>query len=74
MATYREIQDYVKVKYGRSVETCHIAHVKELNGIPMRSAPNRVSDGKRVKPCPPELRPLIENALHALRGLRGSVR
>jgi hypothetical protein len=66
MPTYREIQDYVKTKYHRSVETCHIAHVKELRGVSMRPAPNRVSNSDRVKPCPADLRPLIEDALRVL--------
>jgi len=33
-ATYSEIQQYVKSKYGKVVKTCWIAHVKELSGLP----------------------------------------
>ena len=34
MPTYRDIQEDVKKLHGRTVKTCWIAHVKELNGLP----------------------------------------
>jgi len=63
MATYRQIQTYVKERYGCTVKTCWIAHVKELNGLKPRPAPNRISIGKRKHPCPDSKRPLIEEAM-----------
>ena len=39
MATYRQIQEYVKQEYGCTVKTCWIAHVKELNGLEVHTAP-----------------------------------
>ena len=33
MATYKEIQAYVKEKYGFQPKTCWIAHMKEVCGI-----------------------------------------
>ncbi|UZE92468.1 MAG: hypothetical protein IB616_01260 [Methanosarcinales archaeon] len=54
MATYKEIQEYVKKKYGFSVKTCWIAHVKEMCGLSPRIAPNRHSRNSRKNPCPVE--------------------
>ena len=54
MATYKEIQGYVKETYGFSPKTCWIAHMKELCSIPVKNAPNRISPSHREKPCPPE--------------------
>ncbi len=62
MATYLEIQFYVKQKYGFTPETCWIAHAKELCGIPVREAPNRIDPNKRVKPCPEDKLPAIKDA------------
>lgn len=59
MATYRDIQLYVKRLHGVVVQTCWIAHVKEMNGLPLRS--NRTA--ARVKPCPPQWRCVIEDAM-----------
>lgn len=66
MATYAEIQSYVKKKYGYTVKTCWIAHVKELNGLPVRQAPNRYSPYKRLHPCPSSKRDAIEDAMKHL--------
>jgi hypothetical protein len=66
MATYGEIRQAVRERHGRRVETCWIAHVKETNGLPMRSAPNRLSPSTRQKPCPAWARPLIEDAMRRL--------
>jgi len=63
MATYKQIQEYVKVHNGVSVKTCHIAHVKHLNGFQMRQAPNRISLDSRVYECPDNFVPLIEQAM-----------
>lgn len=50
--TYKQIQDYIKEKYHCSVKTCWIADMKEKCGIITRTAPNRISEEKRVHPCP----------------------
>jgi len=60
MATYKQIQAYVKGKYGFIPKTCWIAHVKEICGLPLRKAWNRV--GKRDNPCPPDKIELIIDA------------
>lgn len=54
MATYAQIQEYVRSQYGFTPQTCWIAHVKELCGLPVRQAYNRYDPGVREKPCPPE--------------------
>lgn len=53
MATYKQIQFWVKQKYGFVPKTCWIADVKNQCGLPMRIAPNR-KGAKREYPCPPE--------------------
>jgi len=67
MATYKQIQSYAKERYGRTVKTCWIAHVKELNGLPTCPALNRISSKKQVNPCPTDKRPLIEEAMRHYR-------
>ncbi len=62
MATYRDIALWVKARYQITVQTCWIAHVKELNGLPLRSRRTR----ERVKQCPPKWRPAIEEAMRAV--------
>lgn len=66
MPTYKEIQREVKRIAGFMPKTCWIAHVKALNGLPMREAPNRQDPNSRVVPCPPEKRAPIEAALRKL--------
>lgn len=63
MATYKEIQNYVKETYGFIPKTCWIAHVKEECGISVKNAPNRILADKREKPCPLEKMEYIKNAL-----------
>ncbi len=62
MATYKEIQDYVKATYGFVPKSCWIAHMKELCGIPVKQAPNRVSSANRKRPCPEDKQQYIEKA------------
>jgi hypothetical protein len=62
MATYKQIQGWVKHKYGFIPKTCWIAHVKNMSGLPMRKAPNRKGT-ERVEPCPPGKVELIRSAL-----------
>jgi hypothetical protein len=61
MATYKEIQSFVREKHGFSVKTCWIAHVKELNGLEVRKAPNRQGIDRMV-PCPADKQNAIEEA------------
>ena len=70
MATYQRIQEAVKRSHQRSVKTCWIAHVKELNGLSPRRAPNRITPDRREQPCPDWARPLIEGAMRKLGDLR----
>lgn len=60
MASYEEIQQYVKQKYGFVPKTCLVAHAKEIFGIPVYKAPNRIESDLRVNPCP-------EDKLHAIK-------
>lgn len=43
-----------------------IAHVKELNGLIVKSAPNRQSPTSHAERCPEDMRPLIEASLRRL--------
>ena len=62
MATYQQIQSYVKNRYGFQPKPCWIAHVKELAGLPVRHAWNREGE-VRKEPCPPEKVEPIRSAL-----------
>lgn len=63
MGTVREIQDYTRTRLGWVAQSCWIAHVKELNGLPLRAAPNRQNLNIRLKPCPNDKRSGIEEAM-----------
>ena len=63
MATYKMIKADVRSRHGHTVKTCWIAHVKELNGLPLRHAWNRVPGTDRKYPCPEWARPLIEDSM-----------
>ena len=54
MATYREIQGYVREHYGYTPKPCWIAHAKELCGLRPKPATNRRNPDSRVYPCPPD--------------------
>ena len=60
--TYRDIQVDIKSRFDRSVKTCWIAHVKELNGLNPARAPNRLAANRKY-PCPDWARPLIEDSM-----------
>ena len=62
MATYKQIQNYVRNNYGFSPKTCWIAHMKELCGLPVAVSHNRYSMKNRTNPCPPEKQPAIRKA------------
>lgn len=74
MATYKDIQSDIRQRHGRSIKTCWIAHVKELNGLPVRNAPNRMSSSIRQEPCPTDFRPLIEESMHRLGMLKEQIK
>lgn len=56
MATYKDVLQDVRMHEGISVKSCWIAHVRELNGLLTREAPNRKSTRERVHRCPPSKR------------------
>lgn len=60
MATYDQIRNDVQEKHGRYIRDCWIAHVKEQSGLPLKVAHNRQSKERRAKPCPADVKPLIE--------------
>jgi len=62
MATYQQIQNYVKAKYGFKPKTCWIADVKEQEGLEVKRAWNRAGSERQV-PCPPEKIRAIRDAL-----------
>lgn len=62
MATYKQIQQYVKNKYGYLPKTCWIAHMKELCGLCPKVSPNRYSLASRTNPCPVEKQQDIKDA------------
>ena len=51
MATYKQIQDWVKQRYGFVPKTCWVAHIKELSGVEVCKAPNRMGEERKL-PCP----------------------
>jgi len=52
MATYKQIQEYIKEKYNCTVKTCWISDIKEQCGLNPRIAYNRYDDVIRLHPCP----------------------
>ena len=58
MTTYKEIQGYVKNRYGFEPKTCWIAHVKEIHGLNLRKRSK-----ERSNPCPHDKIECIEDAL-----------
>jgi hypothetical protein len=67
MATYREIQERVKVTHGFTPKTCWIADVKTAHGLTRSQASNRLDANRREQPCPSDKRPAIEAALRHFR-------
>lgn len=63
MATYREIQSDIQNQHDRTVRTCWIADVKSAYGLTTCVAHNRESLNARKHPCPPSVRPLIEDSM-----------
>lgn len=54
MATYYEIQQYVRQNFGIGVGTNCIAEAKEKAGYKIRQAHNRISVNHRISECPEE--------------------
>jgi len=52
LATYKQIQDHIKEKYGYTAKTCWIAHMKEISGLKPKMSARRYSHESRVHPCP----------------------
>ena len=68
MATYRQIQDWVRQQHGFVPKSCWIAHVKEMCGLPVRRSPNR-RGVERLVPCPEDKVAAIRAALRHFRML-----
>ena len=66
MATYSQIQKWVQKRYGWIPKTCWIAHCKELCGLEVRQAPNRIKPNFRAVPCPEHKRKAIKTAFQHL--------
>ena len=66
MATYKEIEDWVREKYHWTPQTCHIAHCKELAGLPTPKRPPNRRGRMPSKPCPPEKRESIFQRVQTL--------
>ncbi|OIJ22018.1 hypothetical protein BKP45_04900 [Anaerobacillus alkalidiazotrophicus] len=62
MATYVQIQQYVKHKYGYIPKTCWIAHMKEVCGLKPKTSHNRHSSNNRINPCPSNKEEHIKDA------------
>mgnify|MGYP006952611412 CR=1 FL=1 len=54
MATYKQIQGFVKQQYGYIPKSCWIAHMKEVCGLNPKLSARRNSVASRVHPCPLE--------------------
>lgn len=60
MATYKQIQDYIKEKHGYSAKSCWIAHCKEIYGLQPKKSSRRIDPQSRKYPCPEEKRDHIK--------------
>ncbi len=67
MATYKEIQAWVKKQSGFVPKTCWIAHVMSDHNLTTRQASNRINGELRREPCPDNKRPAILAALKHFR-------
>jgi hypothetical protein len=63
MATYKQIQAYVRQENLFIPKTCWIADVLSQHGLTRHAAVNRITLSSRKYPCPPEKHSGIENAL-----------
>ena len=60
--TYQDIQLLIKTSHGWTPRTCWIAHCKELLGLPVKPAANRIG-AIRTDPCPVAKQPAILSVL-----------
>lgn len=67
MATYKQIRADVMEHNKLYVQSCWIAHVKELHGLSFRLAHNRRFADCHLQPCPDHMRPLIEASFRRLK-------
>jgi hypothetical protein len=70
VATYKEIQGYVRAKEKFVPQTCWIAHVMSEFRLTRRTAPNRIDPDARAKPCPADKRQAIVDALRHFRMIK----
>jgi hypothetical protein len=63
MATYKQIQEYIKEKYGLIAHTSYIAEVKRKHGIKMINVRSNEDTLKKAKHPTPEMIKAIEDAL-----------
>ena len=61
-ATYTEIKDYVKKKYGFSVSSLYIAQIKDKVGLQKRKNYNLGSGKTKAVTCPPDKEEAIMDA------------
>jgi hypothetical protein len=71
MVTYDTIARSVQAHAGFRPKTCWIAHVKALDGLPVRPARNR-RGADRLVPCPADKRLAIEAAFRRLGVLKAA--
>lgn len=62
MATYREIEEYIKKQHGFTVKPCWIAHMKEICGLPVKKSHNREKPDVRKHECPENKQEVIREA------------
>lgn len=70
MATYKELQAYIKQKHDFVPQSCWIADVKARHGLTSRVAPNRQDSISRKYPCPPKKLEMIVAAMRILGMIR----
>lgn len=70
MASYKEVQDYVRERNGFVPKSCWIAHVLSDAGLTKSVAPNRRDGRERLHPCPDAKRAPIVAALRHFGMLR----
>ena len=63
MATYKQIQEYIKEKYGLIAHTSYIAEVKRKHGIKMINVRSNEDTLKKAKHPTPKMTKAIEDAL-----------
>jgi hypothetical protein len=66
VAVYARIQAYCRQEHGFLPQTCWIADVLSQEGLTRRQAPNRKDPSQPKKPCPPNRRAEILEAIQAL--------